>query len=152
MHAENLLHDQYDGEVLALGRHCAVGGDFTVFYRDFHFAGGQALGVGGDRRLRLDGLDGERETGAERGHDELAPRDFGHGRKKAHQFFLHKLSYVGFLLVYRLLKTAVILHETLGIYLIGKSAAIRSIRGQFPLSFWAALSSASARTSRPIFR
>jgi hypothetical protein len=42
--------------------------------------------------LRLDGLDGERETGAERGHYELAPRDFGYWWKKAHQFFLHKFS------------------------------------------------------------
>jgi hypothetical protein len=77
--AEDFLHDEHRREVLSLRGHRAVGRNLAVFDGDFDFARGQAVGVSGDRGLRLDRLDGEREAGGERGHDEGPARQIGGG-------------------------------------------------------------------------
>ena len=60
--------------------HYAVGDHVTTGDRYLHLAGVQAVGTGGDRRLRGRGGDRQRKAGAQRGHQKLAPVDGGRFR------------------------------------------------------------------------
>jgi hypothetical protein len=77
VHAEDLLHDQHRRQVPAAGGHGAVGRHLPVLHGDLHFAGREALRVGGDLRRGRHGLDGGGESGGERRHDEIPSGEVG---------------------------------------------------------------------------
>jgi hypothetical protein len=86
--AENLLHDERDGEILSLRGHRAIAGHLAVAHGNLHLARLKPRGVGRNHGLRRDGLHGERKTRGKTRDDEAAPRRlFG---QKANQFFVHQ--------------------------------------------------------------
>ena len=86
--AEDLLHDQHDGERPVPGRHRPVAGDGALGDGDLDLAGDEALVVGLDC-LGGDGLHGQREPRRQGRDHERPARQVGGRGALVHYLFVH---------------------------------------------------------------